>query len=310
MTEISVSAKEDRPLWGIALMLVAYLIFSFIDTGSKWLAVFSFPVLQLAFMRYFGHFIVSLGINARQGFGALKCPNMMLVSIRGALLMLSTILNFASIQYLPLSLTGTILFSAPIIICALSWPLLQERVGPARMAAIILGFIGIVIAIRPFDDSFHPAVIMSLAGAFCFALYSILTRKLAGQVSSDVMQFYAGAIGTFVLLPFALTDWHNPTTILQWVVLFGLGFLGWSGHQLLTNAMRYAPASLLTPFGYSFVIYLMLWGFLLFDDIPDIWTLLGAVIIVIAGMIIWMRERQLFAARQATHNVAQTGSKA
>lgn len=281
-------------------MLVAYLIFSFIDTGSKWLAVFGLPVLQLAFMRYFGHFVISFGIAARQGFGALKCESQWLVAIRGTLLMLSTILNFAAIQYLPLSLTGTILFSAPIIICALSWPLLQERVGPVRMAAILLGFIGIVIAIRPFDESFHPAVIMSLIGAFCFALYSILTRKLAGRISPDVMQFYSGAIGTAALLPFALADWHNPTTSFQWLVLFGLGIFGWAGHQLLTNAMRYAPASLLTPFGYSFVIYLMLWGFFIFDDVPDGWTLLGAVIIVIAGMIIWMRERQLFSARKTS----------
>ena len=300
MAKISVSAKEDRPLWGIALMLVAYLIFSFIDTGSKWLAVFGLPVLQLAFMRYFGHFIISLSITARQGLGELKCESQWLVAIRGTLLMLSTILNFAAIQYLPLSLTGTILFSAPIIICALSWPLLQERVGPFRMAAIVLGFIGIVIAIRPFDESFHPAVIMSLIGAFCFALYSILTRKLAGRISADVMQFYSGAIGTVVLLPFALADWHSPATSFQWLVLFGLGVFGWGGHQLLTNAMRYAPASLLTPFGYSFVIYLMLWGFLIFDDVPDGWTLLGAIIIVIAGMIIWVRERQMFSARKTS----------
>jgi len=165
MTKMSVSAKEDRPLWGIALMLVAYLIFSFIDTGSKWLAVFGLPVFQLAFMRYLGHFVISLNITARQGFGELRCEGQWLLAIRGTLLMLSTVLNFAVIQYLPLSLTGTILFSAPIIICVLSWPLLQEHVGPVRMAAIVLGFIGIVIAIRPFDENFHPAVIMSLIGA-------------------------------------------------------------------------------------------------------------------------------------------------
>ena len=131
-------------------MLVAYLFFSFIDTGSKWLALFGLSVFQLSFMRYFGHFVISLGIMTQKGFGALQCPKLPWVIMRGALLMVSTVLNFAAIQYLSLSLTGTILFSAPIIICALSWPLLQERVGPVRLAAIILGFIGIVVAIRPF----------------------------------------------------------------------------------------------------------------------------------------------------------------
>ena len=98
------------------------------------------------------------------------------------MLMISTVLNFIAVTYLPLTLTSTILFSTPIIICMLSWPLLGERVGLFRFGAIALGFGGVAIAIRPFDDSFHWAVFLSLGGAFTFALYSILTRRLAGLV--------------------------------------------------------------------------------------------------------------------------------
>lgn len=300
MVGLAAKALEDKPLAGIALMLLAYLLFSFIDTGSKWLAVFGLPALQLSFMRYFGHLAISIGLVGYHGFHVeqFKCERPVLVVTRGALLMFSTVLNFYAIRHLPLSLTSTILFSAPIIICGLSWPLLREPVGIFRWSAIALGFAGIVIAIRPFDESFHWAVILSLAGAFCFALYSILTRMLAGLVAADTMQLYSGVVGTFGLLPFAILEWQNPSTGFQWFVMFSLGLFGWAGHQLLTNAMGLAPANLLMPFGYSFILYLTIWSYFVFDELPDHWTILGAVIIIVAGLIIWFRERKLYHQRR------------
>ena len=118
----------------------------------------------------------------------------------------STVLNFFAVTYLPLTLTSTILFSAPIIICFLSWPLLGERVGIYRWSAIMLGF------------------------------------------------------------------------------------FGWSGHQLLTKAHNLAPASMLTPFGYSFILFLTIWSYAVFDHLPDKWTVMGALIIVVSGLVIWFRE--------------------
>ena len=209
----------------------------------------------------------------------------------------STVLNFFAVTHLPLTLTSTILFSAPIIICFLSLPLLGERVGIYRWSAIMLGFFGVLVAIRPFDDSFHWAVFLSLGGAVCFALYSILTRHLSGRVSVDVMQFWSGAFGTFCLLPFAVFVWQNPDTVIGWLVLVMLGFFGWSGHQLLTRAHNLAPASILSPFGYSFILFLTIWSYVLFDHLPDKWTVTGALIIVVSGLIIWFRE--LMKSRQA-----------
>ncbi|MEM9105658.1 MAG: DMT family transporter [Pseudomonadota bacterium] len=282
------------------MMLVAYLLFSCIDTGSKWLALFAIPALQLSFMRYIGHFCISLGLVGRGGFelSRFACEKPLLVLIRGVLLMLSTVFNFFAIRHLPLSLTGTILFSAPIIVCALSWPLLREPVGIYRWFAIALGFAGILVAIRPFSEDFHWAVFLSLAGAVYFALYSILTRKLSSVVSTDILQFYSGLVGTAVLLPFALLEWQNPDDAFGWLVMIGLGFFGWAGHQMLTRAMGIAPANLLMPFGYSFILYLTIWSYLVFDNIPDVWTLLGAAIIIIAGLIIWFRERQAYQKRR------------
>ena len=281
-------------------MLVAYLLFSFIDTGTKWLAMAAIPALQLAFMRYIGHFCISLSLVGRGSFqlSRFACDRPVLVLLRGGLLMLSTVFNFFAVRYLPLTLTGTILFSAPIIVCALSWSLLREPVGPYRWFAIFLGFVGILVAIRPFSEDFHWAVFLSLGGAVSFALYSILTRKLSGIVPTDILQFYSGLVGTAVLLPFALFEWQSPVDTFSWLVMISLGLFGWAGHELLTRAMGLAPPNLLMPFGYSFILYLTLWSYLIFNDVPDAWTLLGAAIIIVAGLIIWFRERQVHRKRR------------
>ncbi|WP_306262677.1 DMT family transporter [Pararhizobium sp. IMCC21322] len=295
MSGLTAKANEDRVMSGILLMLGAYLFFAFVDVSAKWLAIAGLSALQLSFMRYLGHFLISLFLIGKGGFSfnRFSSERMVLVVLRAALLMASTILNFSAVAYLPLTLTSTILFSTPIIICALSWPLLGERVGFWRWSAIMIGFVGILIAIRPFDSSFHWAVTLSLSAAFCFALYSILTRKLAGVVAVDTLQFYSGFVGTVALLPFAIFTWQTPTNGLDWTIMLVIGVFGWLGHQLLTNAHRFAPASTLTPFGYTFILYLAVASFLIFDHLPDRWTLIGGAIIIVAGLLIWFREKQL-----------------
>ena len=292
MPILKAKANEDNPRAGIILMLFAFFVFSLIDVNAKWLALLGLPALQLSFMRYIGHFVISTALISRGGFDLSRfgTDHLALVIIRGFLLMLSTVLNFIAVLYLPLTLTSTILFSAPIMICALSWPLLGERVGVWRWSAIMIGFCGILVAIRPFDESFHWAVILSLIGAFCFALYSILTRKLSGIVASDTMQFYSGFVGSIVLLPFAIVFWENPETPIQFGQMLLLGFFGWLGHELLTRAHGFAPASTLTPFGYVFILYMTFWSMMIFGHWPDYWTIFGAIIIIIAGLVIWFRE--------------------
>ncbi|MDF2369546.1 MAG: DMT family transporter [Rhizobiaceae bacterium] len=293
MSRLTAKANENRPVLGIFLMLAAFFFFSMIDTSVKLLTILGIPAMQLAFMRYFGHVVISLGLIARGGFSVDRfgSEKLFLVILRGALLMASTVLNFIALRYLPLTLTATITFSAPLLICALSWPLLGERVGIWRGGAVVVGFVGIIVAIHPFGDDFHWAVFLSLTGALSFAFYSLLTRKLSGIVATDTMQFYAGLVGALVLLPLAIVEWTNPATLVDWILLFMLGFFGWLGHQLLTQAHGFAPASTLTPFSYAFIVYLTIWSYFLFDHIPDAWTIAGAAIVISAGLIIWFRER-------------------
>ena len=194
------------------------------------------------------------------------------------------------LQFLPLTLTAAVMFSSPIILCFLSMPLLGEKVGPLRWFAILLGFCGVLVVLRPFSGDFQWIALITVYNATALALFSIITRKLAGKEAIKTQQFYLGLIGSAVLLPFAIANWQMPTTSWDWVWFLALGVWAWVGHELMVRAHGFAPASLLIPFTYSFLIYLTISSFLVFDELPDLWTILGAAIIIISGLIIWARE--------------------
>lgn len=291
---VAAQATEDRPQLGIVMMLLAWFFFSLVDTSAKWLVLTALPAIQLAFFRYAGHFLISLALIARGGIdaGRFRTSHPWQVITRALLLVGSTVLNFIALNYLPLTITSAIMFSSPIVVCFLSLTVLGEKVGPWRWLAILLGFLGVLIVIRPFGEAFHWAMILPMINSVSLALYSLMTRRLAGIVATDTLQFYMGAVGTFALLPFAVLAWRAPADGLQWAVLIGLGIFGWAGHQLLTSAHRFGPANLLMPYTYSFMIYLSILGYAVFGHVPDRWTILGALVIVISGLIIWRREQQ------------------
>lgn len=288
---IAARANQDRAALGIAMTLGAYAFFSLIDTSVKWLVIAGLPAFQLAFMRYLPHVIISTVLVLRQGvsLSSFQTDKLGLVMLRAFLLSSATLFNFISLKYLSLTVTGSIMFSAPIIVCALSWPLLGERVGPWRWGAILLGFVGVLIVIRPFDAAFHWIALLNVYNAVSLALYSIITRKISGVVAAETMQFYMGAFGAILLAPFAYSVWVPPENALQWGLLIGIGVWGWAGHEVFSRAHSYAPANTLMPYTYSFLIYLALASYVVFNDVPDGWTILGATIIVSSGFIVWWR---------------------
>ena len=293
---MAVDAKSmvDFPRYGIILMLVAWLLFSLVDTGAKWLAVAGVSAFQLAFMRYAGHFAISIGVILQGGINLdrFKTDHIWQLVSRALLLVSATLSNFYALQFLPLTVVSAVMFSSPVIVCFLSIYVLRERVGPWRWGAILLGFIGVLIVVRPFGTVFHPTMLMIIYNAAALALYSLMTRKLSGVVAVETMQFYMGMVGTFLMLPFAIWTWTQPSTAWGMLVLISLGVLGWAGHQLLTNAHRFGTANQLMPFTYSFLIYAAVWGYLLFGTVPDRETILGALVIMIAGLIIWKRDKK------------------
>jgi drug/metabolite transporter (DMT)-like permease len=294
VSQLSVRAVEDRAGLGIAMMLGAWFFFSMIDTSVKWLVLAGLPAFQLAFMRYFGHFFISLWLVGRGGWDVerFKTKRLGLVLLRAYLLTASTLFNFVALKYLPLTVTSAIMFSTPIVVCALSPWLLSERVGLARWGAILLGFIGVMVVVRPFGADFSWAMLLSIHNAVALALYSIITRKLSGIVPTETMQFYMGAFGMLALAPFAIWAWVPPANAFDWIMLVCLGFWGWAGHEMLTRAHMFAPANTLSPYAYSFMIYLTIASYLVWGELPDVYTVVGALIIVMSGLIIWARERR------------------
>lgn len=301
MSKLAVGVLQDRAGFGIILMLGAWFLFSVLDTSVKWLVLAGISALQLAFMRYFGHFVLSLWLLLRGGreIERFKTEKLGLVLLRAYLLTAATTLNFTALNYLPLTVTAAIMFSSPIVVSAFSGLMLGERVGTGRWAAILLGFVGVLVVIRPFGAEFHWAMLLALHNAFALAFFSILTRKLSGVVATETMQFYSGAVGTAVLLPLAVIYWENPGTSLDWTLLIALGLIAWMGHEMMTRAHLMAAASTLMPYTYTFLIWVAIATYVIWGELPDAMTLTGAAIIIVSGLVIWLDERHQSKARQS-----------
>ncbi len=292
MTTTPASLIDQRAGLGIGMMLVAWAFFATTDTSVKWLVLAGIPAMQLAFMRYAVSLVLSLANGAVRGemYQTLPRRDVVLLVVRGLLLAVATLLNFIALNYLPLSVTSAIMNSSPIIVAVLAVPLLGERVGPWRIAAVLVGFIGVLVVIRPFGAQFHWATLLILSNATGLAFFSILTRKLSGHVTPQTMQIVMGVVGTVLLLPGAWVTWVSPDTAMDWAILIGVGLWAWIGHEIFSRAHQHAEANLLMPFSYSFILYLTVSGYLVFGTVPDSWTLIGAATIVISGLVIWWRE--------------------
>jgi drug/metabolite transporter (DMT)-like permease len=295
MPRMNVAApREDRLSLGIGIMCGAVMSFSMIDTSAKWLMLAGLPALQVVLARYAGHFLLSCLITLpREGLAAFRSHSPWRQLLRSLFLMASTVLNFMALKYLPITVTTTIFFAGPIVVSLLSMPILGERVGPRRLAAVLVGFLGVLVVIQPFGVAFHPAMFLSLGALFCSSLYFIMTRLLAGIETNATSQLWSSGIATAMIAPMAIREWVWPDDTAVWIVMALIGFWGIVGHTALTTANRFADASLLAPVVYLQLVVATLAGLLLFDTAPTRWTLIGAAIIVGSGIYIWARERRL-----------------
>ncbi len=287
----------DHRLRGIGLMCIAVICFTCIDTIGKYLNHFM-PILQVVWGRFlFAFLAVCLlpvpGTGAIHPRAVVASQRLWLQIIRGGLLLASTGLNLGALQFLQLDQAMAIMFSGPFLVAALSIPLLGERVGPRRWAAIAVGFIGVLIVARPGFGGIHPAAILSLACALCYAFYVIVTRMLARVDSSETTSFYSnlpGSIAMTLILPFI---WQTPGWGYLYALMVMQGVVAALGHYLLIRAHRIAPASVLSPFMYTQTIWVIIAGFLVFGDLPNHWTLLGCAIVVASGLYLLYREHKV-----------------
>jgi len=285
--------REDKPVLGVLLGLAAFFCFALTDTSAKITVGAGISVLIVVFFRYFVNFLlVLIYFLPREGMDLLRSNVPHLQVLRGVTLLSSTALNFFALKYLPLTITIPIFFAIPLIVCVLSVPMLGETVGFRRYVAVIIGFIGVLIILRPGGVTFHPAMLVSLGASVTGALYFIFTRMVAGRDDMPVGQVYASGIATFILIPFALLNWEAPSEALHWGLLVAAGALAGLGHCFLTIAYRYQEASKIAPLVYSEIIYITLISWILFSELPDFWTVVGTFVIIASGTYVWLRERR------------------
>lgn len=280
-------------LVGIIAMSIAGAVFSVHDAITKYLAP-SYPISEIIFFRQLSATILlTIYVQFTAGLGTLKVKRSGLQTLRASLFVISTTLIAISVSVLPLATALAIIFASPLLVAALSAATLGEPVGPRRWLAIILGFIGVLIIIRPGDASFSWLLLIPVAAASASALRDLVTRVLHRTDNTNAILFWSN-IAILIAVPFSipLIPWKMvaPTDI---AILVTAGALNLTAHFLTITALRLGDAALVTPFRYVSLVFAALIGYVVWDHVPDQWTILGAAIIVAAGIYLVIREGQV-----------------
>jgi drug/metabolite transporter (DMT)-like permease len=284
-------APRQSTLIGIALMCAALFCFSCLDATAKWVNRSVDPMVTV-WARYMAAALLTfMVINPRTKPGVLKTRRLPLQLLRSLLLFASTICNFFALKYLQLVETQSIIFATPLLVALFAGPLLGEHIGWRRMAAVAVGFAGVLVITRPGSGTMHPAALLSVASTVAYAFYNIVTRMLASSDPVATTTVYSSVAGIAIVTPVLPWLWTTPPSPLTWFLLATTGFYGAFGHWLLIHAHARAPAAILSPFIYSQIIWMLVLGYVLFGDWPDAWTFVGAGIVIASGLYLLYRER-------------------
>jgi drug/metabolite transporter (DMT)-like permease len=278
---------------GVLLMCLGVSMFPFMNAAVKLLTA-HYPVMQIVWARFTGHLVFMLVVflprDGRRLFTTRR-PDIQLG--RSLLMLVSNLVFVAAIDRVPLATASAIGFTAPLLVTALSVPLLGEPVGWRRWSAVSLGFGGALLVIRPGLGFVNPAVPLLLVSSGCYALYQIATRWIAafdGAATGIIFAALLGSLATSAVLPFVFV---LPRTLFDLALFVSLGLIGGCGHYLLIRAFQCAPAAVLAPLGYVELVGTTILGYLIFGNFPDRWTWTGAGIIIASGLYIAFRERHL-----------------
>jgi len=275
---------------GIALMICAIVLFSCMDAMAKAMTQ-SIDPIQAIWARYTGQALVVAALIAPRAATVLRAKYPKLQFLRSLFLLGATVCFFNALARLGLAEATAIMNLNPVLITLGAALFLGEKLGIRRLTGITVALIGALIIIRPGSAVFTPAALLPLGAALCYSAYALTTRFVGRDEDVWTSLFYTAIVGALVtsaLVPFHWTTPDTPTLAMMLVI----GLFGAASQLLLIRALTLAEASLVAPFAYSGLIFATLWGLLLFGEVPDAMTLLGALVIVGAGLYVWRRERQ------------------
>ena len=282
---------SDQPIKGIALAILATLLFAFLNSMTKHVSQV-YPMVMILWFRYlfFGGYGLAIGLRThrKRAFSSL----VPILQITRALLLLAEIGVYVfAFRHLPLAEISAISGAGPIVTMAMSTLILREIISLRQWLIVAFGFIGIVIIVKPGFSSFNPWMLIPLFGTVLWGLYQVLTRLVSQYDGAERTTLFTGTIG-FVILCSVLPFYWLPVDI-NWLGKFSvLAILGVAGHSTLIKALTIAPASLLQPFSYVNMVWAVLFGWLFFDTIPEITTFIGSGIIIFSGFYVFKLKQK------------------
>jgi drug/metabolite transporter (DMT)-like permease len=283
-------ARADRPFRGIALILASTMFLGCSDVTAKYLSS-TLPSIEIAWIRFsvFALIMVPAMIPGTRLF-ALQSDTRGLHLLRGAALLASSLFFISGLRYLPIAEASATGFVSPLFVTALSIFFLGERVGVRRWVATAVGLIGVLIILRPGSSAFHPAAFFSLISALAWAGTLIMTRMLSGTARAVTTMTYSSIAGVCIMSALVPLVWVTPSWHDIMLGVF-IGVASTAGQWIVVLAFRYADASVLAPFSYVQLLWVSILGFLVFGEVPDVWTVTGAAFIVASGLYTAHRER-------------------
>jgi len=273
---------------GIVLMLAAIALFSTMDAVAK-LLIERTPVMQVVWARYAGQMAVVAVILAPRLPVLIRTRNIWLQLLRSAFLFAATFSFFTSLSYMQIASATAVMNIHPVILTLGAALILREKLGPRRIFGIAMALIGALIIIRPGADVFQPWALLPLVAGLFYAAYSLATRFLGRNEPILTSFLYTALLGTLAATVLVVPVWQTPSAT-DWLIYLGLGIAGAAGQFCLIRSLTVAEAGAVAPFGYAGVIFSTLWGLAVFGEVPDAVTLLGALVIVGAGVYVWHRE--------------------
>ncbi|MGE0213686.1 MAG: DMT family transporter [Parvibaculaceae bacterium] len=284
-----ISVPRENVAAGIGWMLFTGLWFVTMDTVGKYLLQ-SYPVMQVVWCRFLLHLLIALAVALIWFRDTLRSNRPWAQLGRSALLAVTTVLFYIGLATSDLATATTIMFMSPIFVTILSVPLLGESVGIRRMAGVLVGFLGAVIVVRPGIAPISTGMLCLLASASTNALFQISTRYLRHHDKPMTTSLYTALAGTILLSATGPFHWQTPDTQ-GWALLVALGFIGGMGQLCLIRALRLAPPAAIAPFSYASIVWATVFSLTVFGQVPSVWTLAGATLIIGSGLYIFRRER-------------------